>query len=196
MSALSKTKLGIEEYLQGEILADTRHEYIAGNVYAMAGAGERHNRISLNIAIGLRMPARGSDCGVFISDMKLKTQGHNIGDHNTHDTCFYYPDVMLSCDNDDDHPMYKTSPCLIAEVLSPSTETTDRREKLLSYKNISSLKYYLLVSSIQQSVEYYQKNAQGEWDKFELGQDGVINIHCNHYHASLCLDEIYEDVRW
>ncbi len=195
MSALSKTKLGIEDYLQGEKLADTRHEYIAGDVYAMAGAGERHNRISLNIAIALRIPARGSDCGVFISDMKLKMQSNNAV-QNTSNTCFYYPDVMLGCDNNDDHPMYKTSPCFIAEVLSPSTEATDRREKLLSYKNISSLKYYLLVSSMHEAAEYYQKNAQGEWDKFELGQDGVINIHCNNYHASLCLDEIYEDVRW
>ncbi len=191
MSALNKTKLGIEEYLQGEESADTRHEYIAGDVYAMAGASERHNRISLNIAIGLRIPARGSDCGVFISDMKLK-----IESHNTYDTCFYYPDVMLGCNSDDDHPTYKTSPCLIAEVLSPSTEATDHREKLLNYKNIPSLKYYLLASSMRESVEYYQKNELGEWDKFELVQDAVINIRCNDYHASLCLDEIYEDVSW
>ena len=191
MSALSKTKINTDEYLQGEELADTRHEYIAGDVYAMAGASERHNRISLNIALGLRIPARGTDCGVFMSDMKLRTTTEN-----TTDTCFYYPDIMLDCDTADDHPIYKTSPCLIAEVLSPSTETIDRREKLMAYKNIPSLKYYVLASSMQESVEYYQKNKHGEWDKFILQQDSVINIHCGDYHASLCIDEIYEDVRW
>lgn len=191
MSALSKEKLTIDEYLQGEEFADTRHEFVAGDAYAMAGATERHNRISLNIAMGLRIPARGSDCGVFISDMKLRTETKN-----TSDTCFYYPDVMLGCETDDDHPLYKTSPCLIAEVLSPSTETIDRREKLLAYKNIPSLKYYLLVSSMQESLEYYQKNQQGTWDSYIVGKNDVINIHCGDYHASLCLDEIYEDVRW
>ena len=191
MSALSKNKLTIEEYLQGEEFADTRHEFIAGDAYAMAGATERHNRISGNVFFQLRSRARGSDCGVFMSDMKLRTETDN-----TSDTCFYYPDVMLSCDTDDDHPLYKTSPCLIAEVLSPSTETIDRREKLLVYKNIPSLKYYLLVSLMQESVEYYQKNQQGKWDNYIVGKNDVINIHCDDYLASLCLDEIYEDVRW
>ena len=191
MSALSKTKINTDEYLQGEELADTRHEYIAGDVYAMAGASERHNRIAGNLFFQLRGNARGTDCGVFMSDMKLRTSTEN-----TTDTCFYYPDVMLDCDTEDDHPIYKTSPCLIAEVLSPSTETIDRREKLMAYKNIPSLKYYVLASSMQESVEYYQKNNHGEWDKFILQQDGVINIHCGDYHASLCIDEIYEDVRW
>ncbi|SEH06208.1 Uncharacterised protein [Candidatus Venteria ishoeyi] len=191
MSALRKTILNVEEYLAAEALADIRHEYIAGNIYAMAGATERHNRIAGNLFFQLRNVARGSNCGVFMSDMKLRTKIKN-----TADTCFYYPDVMLGCDTSDDHPNYKTQPCLIAEVLSPSTETIDRREKLLAYKNIPSLKYYLLVSSIQTQVEYYEKNEQGQWLKAVLEAHEFINVHCGHYHASLCLEDIYEDVRW
>ena len=191
MPVVNKLKLGTEEYLEGEIFADVRHEYIAGDVYAMAGATERHNRIAGNLFFQLRSSARGSDCGVFVSDMKLRT-----GEDNSFDTCFYYPDVMLSCNNDDDHPLYKTSPCLISEVLSPSTENVDRREKLLVYKNMPNLRYYILVSSMQELIEYYQKNEQGDWDKYTLGKNDVLNIHCDDYHASLSFDDIYEDVRW
>ncbi|TXH77407.1 MAG: Uma2 family endonuclease, partial [Thiothrix sp.] len=138
MSAVQKILLSPEEYLAGEALAEFRHEYVAGEVYAMAGASERHNRITLNIAFQLRAKARGSQCGVFMNDMKLRIQQ---GER------FYYPDVMLGCSQEDSHEFYKDKPCLIAEVLSPSTETTDRREKWLAYAQIPSLHYYLLVET-------------------------------------------------
>ena len=126
----NKDFLTPDEYLEGEVHAVVRHEYVDGEVYAIAGAGEQHNRIALNIAFQLRSSARGGQCGVFMSDMKLRI---NSGER------FYYPDVMLVCHGTDDNTHYKESPCLIAEVLSPSTEATDRREKWLAYKDINSL---------------------------------------------------------
>ncbi|MGB1011965.1 MAG: Uma2 family endonuclease, partial [Thiolinea sp.] len=114
-TAATKVSLSPEEYLVGEEHADVRHEYVAGDTYAMAGAGEQHNRIALNIAFQLRSRARGGACGVFMSDMKLRIkQGER----------FYYPDVILVCDEQDDNTHYKDNPCLVAEVLSPSTEAT------------------------------------------------------------------------
>lgn len=92
--AVIKTTLSAEEYLEGEELAETRHEYVTGQVYAMAEAGERHNRIALNVAFQLRSKARGGHCGVFMSDMKLRIEG---GER------FYYPDVMLVCNESDDY---------------------------------------------------------------------------------------------
>ena len=187
----SKVPLSPDEYLEGEKQSKLRHEYVSGEVYAMAGAGEQHNRIALNLAFQLRAKARGGRCGVFMSDMKLRIDKG---------VCFYYPDVMLSCDTDDSHSHFKDSPCLIAEVSSPSTESIDHREKLLAYKNIPSLKYYLLIASNRQHVEYYQRNEMGEWESALLAINHVIHVQCGiddtQYEAGLCLEDIYEDVHW
>lgn len=183
--------LAPDEYLTAEEQASIRHEYVAGAVYAMAGAGEQHNRIAGNVFFQLRSKARGGHCGVFMSDMKLR-----IG----HGECFYYPDVMLVCDTEDSHSHYKDSPCLIAEVLSPSTEAIDRREKWLAYTHIPSLRYYLLMAANRRHIEYYQRDAAGEWQAAILEAHETILVECgegeSRYRAGLCLDDIYEDVRW
>ena len=136
MSAVAE-KLWMSEadYLDWESRAKEKHEYVAGEIFAMAGASERHNRITLNIAFHLRLATRGHSCRAFMADMKLR-----IADARS----YYYPDVMLVCDNSDQHPIYKTAPCFIAEVLSPSTANIDQREKWLHYRDIPSLRYYLL----------------------------------------------------
>lgn len=188
--AANKVVLSPDDYLAGEQSADVRHEYVAGEVYAMAGAGEKHNRIALNVAFQLRSRARGGHCGVFMSDMKLRVRE---GER------FYYPDVLLVCDDTDDHSHYKGSPCLIAEVLSPSTEATDRREKWLAYKDIASLRYYLMIAADRQHVEYYQRDEAGAWQGAVLDGQQIISVSCgdgSDFQAELCLSDIYEDVRW
>ena len=90
-SALSRP-VDIDAYLQGELSSDIRHEYVAGQVFAMAGAGEAHNRIAGNLFFHLRSATRGTPCGVFISGMKVRVKAHEA---------FYYPDVLLTCDPDD-----------------------------------------------------------------------------------------------
>jgi len=186
-----KTTVSAEEYLAGEEVAEVRHEYVTGEIYAMAGAGERHNRIALNIAFQLRSKARGGRCGVFMSDMKLR-----IGRGER----FYYPDVMLVCNENDDHSQYKDAPCLIAEVLSPSTEAVDRREKWLAYSELHSLRYYLLISADRQYVDYYQRDDAGVWQAATLTSQETILVQCGEegaqFRAGLCLDDIYEDVIW
>ena len=94
----------VEDYLRGEQDGDTRHEYVDGQVYAMAGAGRNHNIIALNLATAIRTAARGTDCRAFISDMKLR-----IAESNR----FYYPDILLSCNPDDDNSYYIDQPCLV-----------------------------------------------------------------------------------
>jgi Uma2 family endonuclease len=103
-------------YLRGEETAASKHEFVGGEIYAMAGANERHNRIAGNIFFHLRSATRGKPCRAFVADMKLRLAGG---------TTYYYPDAMLVCDPDDDHPIYKQSPCPIAEVLTPATATVD-----------------------------------------------------------------------
>lgn len=177
--------LSESEYLAFEENAAVRHEYVDGRIFAMAGAGKRHNRIVTNLAFHLRGPARGGPCGVFLNDMKLRLQWRKS---------FYYPDVMLGCDRDDSHDLYLEHPCLVAEVLSPSTETVDKREKLGAYQSMPGLNYILLVSSSRPDVEYYLRNAAGEWETARLEDGEVLVVECGSYRAALSLEDIYEDL--
>jgi Uma2 family endonuclease len=101
---------------------------------------------------------------------------------------------MLACNKADNAEFYKEQPCFIAEVQSPSTERIDRHEKWQTYLQIPSLSYYLLADSQQKKVEYYQRDANGEWrvNTLEAGQSLVIK--CSDYQAKLSLEDIYEDV--
>jgi Uma2 family endonuclease len=187
MSALKKiTYLTESQYLEHELLATEKHEYVDGQIYAMAGASENHNRITLNIAFQLRLAARGGNCGVFSNDMKLRIP---------HSRVYYYPDVMLMCQrNELDDDYYKHSPCLIAEVLSKSTQVTDKREKLLNYQKIASLHYYLMVDCTQKQVDYLQRDNNGNWQRATLEQGETLFVQCEKFATALTLDSLYEDV--
>jgi Uma2 family endonuclease len=178
----------VEEYLELEQSSDIRHEYFAGEVFAMAGGSKEHNIISGNVYSRLRSQLRGSSCNVFMSDMKVKI---NLGNDNK--TIFYYPDVIVSCDTEDQDRYFLNYPCLIIEVLSPSTETIDRREKLVNYRSLASLKEYVLISQNEIKVEVYRQDEKGNWtiqtlinrdDKLHLDSVGLI----------LEMAEIYEDI--
>ena len=183
--ALKHRPIPIDEYLAGEPRSDIRHEYIAGEVYAMAGAGEKHNRINLNIAFHLRSASRGKPCGVFMSDMKLR-----IDDSDS----FYYPDVLVTCDPQDTEPFYKQFPCLIVEVLSPSTEAIDRREKLAAYRALPSMHHYLLVSQDRRHVEWHRRDPHDRWIMAVMDGEGLIDLACHALQVSVSMNEIYEDV--
>jgi Uma2 family endonuclease len=183
--AAKQQVISIDEYLEGELISDVRHEYLAGEVYAMAGAGEKHNRISLNIAFHLRAASRGKACGVFIHDMKLRMDASDS---------FYYPDVLVTCDPADTQSLFKKMPCLLVEVLSPSTEAIDRREKLLAYRKLPSLRHYLLVSQEQRSVQWHQRDEAGQWLISDLEGSGTLVLDCPAMAVTVTLDDIYEDV--
>jgi len=178
-----KPRLTADDYLSGELTSDIRHEYVDGEVYAMAGAGEAHNLIALNVASFLRSHARGGPCRVFISDMKL---------HVATWKAFYYPDVMVVCDPDDAQTYYKQSPSLVVEVLSPSTESIDRREKMLAYRTLPSLREYLLIAQDKRQLELYRRADDGDWILAERAETGAVQL--DSVNASLALDEVYEDV--
>jgi len=184
--AVVQRVIPVQEYLEGELQSAVRHEYLAGEVYAMAGAGEKHGRIGLNLAFHLRAASRGGPCGVFMSDMKVRVN-HSDG--------FYYPDVLVTCDAQDTQPYYKQFPCLIAEVLSPATEAIDRREKLLAYRQLPSLLHYLLVSQEQRLVEWHSRDDQGRWLLTVLEGSGVLDLACRDWRVSVSLDDLYEDVK-
>ena len=184
---LNLTYLTVEEYLKAEESSEIRYEYLGGQVFAMSGGSKEHNLITLNIASRLRSHVRGGSCSVFMSDMKVKLELANKGK-----SIFYYPDVVVSCDSEDQDRFFLNYPCLIIEVLLPSTETTDKREKLVNYRTLKSLQEYVLVSQDEVKVEVYRKDAQGNWSLIILGKDD--ELHLDSIGATLTMTEIYEDV--
>lgn len=173
-----------EDYLALEAEGQFKHEYLDGQIVAMAGAGERHNRIAGNAFFQMRAAARGTPCGVFMSDMKLRVEATNA---------FYYPDAMLVC-AEDSHPYYKTRPCVVIEVLSPSTTAIDQREKWLAYRTLPSLSIYLLVDAERRHADYWQRDPEGTWRQGILEETEVLTLNCPPLKIPLCLDDLYEDV--
>ena len=172
------------EYLEREAAATERREFVHGVAYAMAGAGERHKRIALNLAVQLRMAARGTRCGVYVCDMKLRIAAAHA---------YYYPDVMASWEPAAPDAVFKETPCFLAEVLSPSTATIDTREKLHAYRGVEALRYYLVADSERVSVAYYVRGEDGAWLSASLDPGERLDIECGPLRAALSLDAIYED---
>ena len=144
-----------EEYLQLEAASDIKHEYIDGELYAMAGATDIHVTIAGNIFASLLAHLRGSGCRVYISDMKVKIEGKNR---------FFYPDVMVTCDTQDrENSTYKQFPCLIIEVLSDSTEAFDRGDKFADYQSLPSLQEYVLINTRKARIECFRRTDEGLW---------------------------------
>ena len=176
--------LSEDAYLSQEACADIKHEFVSGETYAMAGASERHNRIAGNVFYHLRNITRGKTCRAFMADMKLR-----IATSAT----YYYPDVVLVCDPADDHPIYKQAPCLIADVLSPATATTDMREKWQAYRALPSLRYYLLVDSERLWARVFFRAEGGDWFEQELSTEDIVDVQCDGARLDLTLDDLYED---
>ncbi len=168
MNQATLKKMSENEYLALEAQSEVRHELVGGQIYAIAGASARHNRIAGALYARL-LGAAGADCQVFISDVKLRADDY---------PSYYYPDVMLVCDPSDNDALVKTRPCLLAEVLSSTTEATDRREKLIAYRRLSSLREYLLLSQDEQSIEIYRRRGVADWVVETLGGEDILRLEC------------------
>lgn len=186
MEAIEKSaSLSVEEYLAGEQRSEVRHEYLDGVVYAMAGASIRHNLISGNLFTSLRSHLRGSPCGVFIADVKVRLEVA------TNDI-FYYPDVMVACDSRDTNEFFKSFPKVLIEVMSETTERLDRREKFLSYQQIETLEEYVLVAQDRMEVTVFRR-ANG-W-KPEVFNKPDQSLALASLEFSLPLSGVYEGVK-
>jgi Uma2 family endonuclease len=182
-SAVPHKPLSVEEYLKLEEDATLRHEFVGGMIYAHADGTSRHNVISGNIFALLWNASRGGPCRVYNSDMRLQAA----------EEVFYYPDVMVVCGPEEagDEALQQDAPCLVVEVTSPSTESIDRREKLLAYRSLPSLKAYLIVSQEEMRVERHWRDVTGQWWRAEaVGPEGLAPVPCPE--VELTLSQIYE----
>ena len=159
-------RLGVDDYLQGEQRAEVKHEYLDGQIVAMGGASRAHGLLALSLSALLLPHARRKGAQLFTADMKVRT---------------------------DREPLYVRRPCLLVEVLSPSTEHIDTREKLLAYRLLPSLREYLLLRQDSLQADLYQRAADGRWQHQRLTAPAdVLTLEC--LGADVTLSEIYVDL--
>ena len=173
------------DYLAAEEVSPSRHEYRDGEVFAMTGGTRNHHAITGNLHLILGNHLRGTGCRAFVEGMKTRVESKNA---------FYYPDIVVTCD-DRDRPStdpYISYPCLIIEVLSPSTARFDRTAKFSDYRGIPSLTEYVLVASDRRKVEVFQRDRDGEWGLSEDSEEDSITL--KSVGCAIALDEIYRDI--
>jgi Uma2 family endonuclease len=170
--------LNFEEYLAFEEKSQVKHELVDDVMYAMAEVSSSHNLITANVVGLLWAKAKGSGSRVFSSGMKLQIDRYTS----------YYPDVMVVREPDEGE-YYKRSPCLVVEVLSRSTETTDRREKLHNYRKIASLEAYVLADSLSRRALAYYRQGQN-WLYSDVVSEGSLAIP--YPEMNLSLHQVYE----
>jgi Uma2 family endonuclease len=176
--------LSPEEYLEAEKSSPIKHEYIQGQIYAMAGASDAHVTITANLVALLRNHIRGTGCRLYVADMKARIETLDI---------FYYPDIMVTCDSrDTQFEYFKRYPSLIIEVLSPFTEAFDRGDKFSDYQELDTLQEYVLVSQNRQRVDCFRRNSQGRWELYSY--KGNQELELTSVNFSSPLTDVYEDV--
>lgn len=176
----------VEQYLAYERESDIRHEFVGGDVMAMAGASERHNQITSALNFLLYGQLLDRNCSVFQSDMRVKAD----------ELVYYYPDVVATCGDtkylDDRHDIL-LNPTVVIEVLSPSTEDYDRGRKFANYRKISSLRDYILVAQHEIKVEHHTLKTGEGWLLKDFTQaDDIIELPS--IDCTLALSDIYRKV--
>jgi Uma2 family endonuclease len=145
----------VDQYLAFELQSPVRHEYLAGEVFAMSGTSSQHNAIVTRMMVAVATHLRGSPWQTYTSDVKVRVKTHMK-------EYFYYPDLVVISDADrradgGEKMQFVRSPKLIAEVISPSTENIDRREKALMYREVTTLEEYVLIAQEECEVTIYRR---------------------------------------
>ena len=190
MSIQPKAYYSFEDYLAAEReCVDEKHEYVAGQVFAMTGATYNHNLITTNLAAELRQQLKSRPCAVLANDMRLRIQSA--------DACTY-PDIVVLCDPPSFHDKRKdvlTDATLVAEVLSPSTEGYERGGKFALYRELPSLRQYVLIAQERYAVDVFTRQADERW-LLEAHKDPECLLPLESIDCAVRLDEIYGKVRF
>jgi len=182
-TALQIESVSFEDYIAGERDVEIRSEYVDGQVYAMAGASEAHNTIAGSLYAPIENTLRDG-CRAWQSDMKVI--GENHGKHFS-----YYPDIMAACGENEGDQYVRTNPILIIEVLSPSTQRVDMKEKFDNYRSIESLLEYVIVSQDVPLIRIFRR--RNAWSVESFYADDTFELES----VDLTLDvaHVYRRVR-
>lgn len=168
-----------EEYLQGERLAEIRHEYIAGEVFALAGASRNHQRLVGNLHTTLNQYLTDKGCEPFANELKIKAE-----------RCFFYPDLVVVCDDAQGDEYYTEKPTLIVEVLSKTTRRMDKTTKLAAYKTLPSLQEYVLIEQDHAEIEIFRRSQNWFAEHYFLGDE----LHLESIGLTIGVADIYRRV--
>ncbi len=193
ITSLLPTTMTPEEYLAWELEQDTKHEYEHGEIIDMTGGKLYHNEIAINLITLIRNHLRGQGYRVLGSDAKVMTQAG----------VYYYPDVVVSCDDRDRSAReFLQYPCLIAEVLFPSTESRDRGQKFRNYRSMDTLQEYLLIDCDRPSLEIYRRNQNNNWELIHIFNNqlefAITNpeVYLTSIDLKFSLAELYENIEF
>jgi len=175
----TKHFLSEADYLEGEKVSEIKHEYINGDVYAMAGASRNHERISGNLFAKFLQHLENTPCEPFSSDLKVKA-----------DNSFYYPDVLVVCNDDKGDDYYTEFPVIIIEVLSSSTRGRDKVTKMNAYRTIPTLQEYVLIEQNFVDIEICRRSSHWQSEHYFLG--GKVTFES--LELTLSVESIYQRV--
>jgi Uma2 family endonuclease len=184
--AYNKKYITEDEYLAMEEKALEKHEYYQGEIFAMSGSKVPHNAIAGNLFITIGMHLKGKPCKPFNSDQRVYVEKTGL---------FTYPDLSIVCGktetrNNDNWNLL--NPAVIIEILSPSTKSYDRGDKFKLYRDLSSLKEYILVNSEAVGIEAFSINEQGFWELKEYNNSND-SLLIKTIQLSISMKDIYED---
>ena len=172
-----------DDYLTWEQQQSQRHEFVRGKVFAMAGGTDLHNKAAGNLYVMLRQHLRGSPCQVYMADVKVRVETADCG---------FYPDVLVTCaENDRTDRTVKRSPLLIIEVLSPTTAAFDLGEKFAAYRQLDSLRDYVLVDPERVRVQIYRRQ-DNQWIVDSVGPGERLRLNSIEWECAV--EAIYEDL--
>ena len=181
-AAVQTLFMTVDEYLELEEKSPVRHEYVNGVVHAMSGPSVAHARITRELLAAVRSHLRRGPCEPFATDLKLFIRSDT-------DEIYYCPDLMVACRREDWGPNYIRNPKLIAEVLSPSTNFIDLREKAMAYRRIASVEEYVLLE--QNEYKVIVQRREESWRPHEyLGPEAAAQLRS--LGLSVPLAQIYE----
>jgi Uma2 family endonuclease len=168
MLPVAIARMTYPEYLAFEATSDTKHEYVNGEVFAMAGGTIIHGALTAAMSAALSNALRDRPCRILSSDVRVRSKATGLST---------YADVTVVCHKievDDDDPHGVLNPSLIVEVLSDSTEAYDRGAKAAHYRRIASLREYVLVSQGEPLIEVYRRNERRKWELFVEARRGEL----------------------
>ena len=180
-----QTTFDVEAYLGWEERHVEKHEFIAGEVFAMVGARREHVVVSLNLGAAFKQRLRGGPCQAYVADLKVRVEAADA---------FFYPDVMVSCDpRDHAAGLFIAHPTLIVEVLSESTAAFDRGNKFAAYRRLPSLREYVLVDIEARRLETFRRTPENDW-LFHEFLPGCGECVFPALNVSIPFEEIFENV--
>lgn len=183
MAEAARKRMSYAEYVAAEERAETKHEYRNGEIVAMAGGSLEHSLLAVEAQVLLRRALSHRPCLVFNADARTRIPATGLGT---------YPDLAVICgriETDPEDPNTLNNPCLLVEVLSPSTEAWDRGEKFKHYRNLPSLREYLLISQGQPLLELYRRQPDGRWLYESRGPGERVVLESAG--CELVVDELY-----